>query len=169
MGGVRLFLQRSAVIFATRAVLLYHICGSIFAFCFSSARFSPSEPGNRFLRPCRSRLSLSASFLARFCLVCALFPYSSVLPTVRDFQARSFFTRSSRVHHAVRSLIARHRILHRHRFFVVVHLLRELPLFPRSHRTFCARGRLEILKEFPHSHRCHLAQKLRAKRFLPLI
>ena len=148
---MRLFLQRSAVIFATRAVLLYHICGSIFAFCFSSARFSPSEPGNRFLRPCRSRLSLSASFLARFCLVRALFPYPLVIPTVGDLQARSSFTRSSRVHHADRSLIARHRILHRHRFFVVVHFLRELSLFSHSYRAFVL---VETpLKEFPHSHR----------------
>ena len=31
-GGVRLFLQQSAVIFATVAVLLYHVSGSIFCF-----------------------------------------------------------------------------------------------------------------------------------------
>ena len=31
-GGVRLFLQRSAVLFATVAVLLYHVSGSIFCF-----------------------------------------------------------------------------------------------------------------------------------------
>ena len=32
LGGVRLFLQRCAVLFATVAVLLYHVSGSIFCF-----------------------------------------------------------------------------------------------------------------------------------------